>query len=91
MTVVKTLDKGPFFWHEYEQGTYVREHPKHDWCLPYEPVYILTNELNVSAQIFALKDIDPMTVDIINEHSYGEDSLWLNCSIDKRLMTKLNL
>ena len=107
MTVVKTLDQGPFFWHKYEKILYqlnnrgkpiydlnrkpVLAHPGKDWYLPYEPIYILTNEVNVSAQIFALKDADPMTVDIINEDMYGEESSWLYCSIDKQLLSKLNI
>ena len=107
MTVIKRRDKGPFFWHEYERNIPVLDHrgkpmfdehhqpvyqkPKPDWYLPYEPVYILTNELAVSAQIFALKDMDPMTVDIINENMYGEETPWLYCSLKKELLTHLSI
>ena len=107
MTVVKSIDKGPFFWHEYERNIPVLndrgkpmfyenrhpvyEQPKPDWYLPYTPVYILTNELAVSAQIFALKDMDPMTVDIINENMYGEETPWLYCSLKKELLTHFSL
>lgn len=53
MVIIKLLDKGPFYYHQHEKklsckidefGDYINEKPKKDWLLPYQPLYIITDE-----------------------------------------------
>ena len=69
MVKISLLDKGPYYYHEFERalrpltnvfydengsphkdyvrdehGYLVYEQPKKDWCLSYEPAYIMTDE-----------------------------------------------
>ena len=90
MVQIKLLDKGPFYYHQYEKplyfkqdefGEWCREQPNKKWLLPYQPAYINTNEEWLIERLKKYAEGASENVDIIND----SENIFC-CSIPQELL-----